>query len=76
VVSTPVCGAVEALEAGEGIAPGRVVAPTPEGVADALGALLADRAERGAMAEAARRRTREGFAWEKTVARWEEILGG
>jgi L-malate glycosyltransferase len=77
VVSTPVSGAADALQRDGGAhAPGVVVGPTEEGVAGALSALLADGATRSAMAEAARRRARERFAWEDKVASWEAVLGG
>ena len=73
VLSTPVCGAAEALADGAP-APGQVVEDDEEAVAGGMATLLADRrtlAERGA---AARARARERFAWSGVLDRWEELV--
>jgi glycosyltransferase involved in cell wall biosynthesis len=77
VVSTPVSGASDALEPlADGRRPGAVVEPRVDALAVRLGTLLADRALRAAMSDAARECARERFGWEDKVARWEALLGG
>ena len=77
VVSTPVSGAVDALERGpDGRVPGCIVRPTEEAVANGLSALLADRRALAVMAEAARARAGERFAWADKVTLWEAVLAG
>ena len=77
VVSTPVSGAADALEPlGDGRRPGLIVEPAAETLAEALVRLLADRDAHGRMAEAARARARDRFAWEDKIDRWEALLLG
>jgi glycosyltransferase involved in cell wall biosynthesis len=77
VVSTPVSGAAEALDAAPGgDAPG-VVLPDFEAatLAAALRDLAGDAGRRMRMAEAARARHRERFSFEGMIDTWERVLG-
>lgn len=77
VVSTPVSGAAEALDAGPGgVAPGVVLAGfETETLAEAVRAVLADPGLRMRMAEAARARHQERFSFEGMIDAWERVLG-
>jgi glycosyltransferase involved in cell wall biosynthesis len=77
VVSTPVSGAAEALDAGPGgVAPGVVLAGfETEALAEAVRAVLADSGLRMRMAEAARARHQERFSFEGMIDAWERVLG-
>ncbi len=73
VVSTPVSSAADALEPlGDGRRSGLIVEPA----AETLVRLLADRDAHGRMAEAARARARDRFAWEDKIDCWEALLLG
>jgi glycosyltransferase involved in cell wall biosynthesis len=75
VVSTPVSGAAEALEPlADGRRPGLIVEPSADALAVRLSELSADPAALRAMGDAARERTRERFAWDDKLARWEAVL--
>ncbi|HEX8393472.1 MAG TPA: glycosyltransferase [Longimicrobium sp.] len=75
VVSTPVSGAREALEPlPDGTAPGVVTGWEDAEIAAALAALLADSGRRARMAEAAVRRARERFGYERMLDEWEAVL--
>lgn len=77
VLSTPVSGAREALERNaSGRAPGWIVEPTEDAVAERLGWLLADRAALRAAGDVARERARQRFAWGPLLDRWESVLWG
>lgn len=81
VVSTPVSGADEALAPGEpgdpdAEAPGRIVAPAPQAIADAVAELLDDGSARAAMAASARARHARRFSFEGMVDAWEYVLAG
>ncbi len=75
VVSTPVSGAMEALEPfADGSAPGTVTGFEDESVLAAVHVLLDDAERRQAMAAAATRRAAERFSFDAMVTRWEELL--
>jgi glycosyltransferase involved in cell wall biosynthesis len=75
VVSTPVSGAHEALDAGpDGVAPGIVAGFGVDEIAAAVGGLLRDAARRGRMGERGRARVDERFSFQAMVARWEALL--
>lgn len=75
VVSTPVSGALDALERNrDSRAPGLIVHPTVEDLAGAVAGLLADRRALSAMSETARRRAVERFGWDDKIALWESVL--
>ncbi|MBX6363895.1 MAG: glycosyltransferase [Gemmatimonadetes bacterium] len=75
VVSTPVSGAREALEPlADGAAPGVIVPPEPAAIAREAAAILADPARRRRMADAALRRARERFSYERMLADYERVL--
>jgi glycosyltransferase involved in cell wall biosynthesis len=77
VVSTPVSGTEEALRPGPGsAAPGVVVDFDAGAIAEGLGAVLADRSLRHAMASAAALRAAESFSWPSVLDRWEQVLAG
>jgi glycosyltransferase involved in cell wall biosynthesis len=77
IVSTPVSGAHEALDAAaDGTAPGQIVGFDAAELASALGSLLADPGRRRAMAAAAQRRASERFGFEPMLHRWEALCGG
>jgi len=77
VVSTPVSSVADALEPlGDGRRPGLIVEPAAETLAEVLVRLLADRDAHGWMAEAARARACDRFAWEDKIDRWEALLLG
>jgi glycosyltransferase involved in cell wall biosynthesis len=75
VVSTPVSGASEALDALEdGRRPGRIVACGEEAFAREVETLLKDPEARRTMSGAALERARSRFSWEGRVDRWEALL--
>jgi glycosyltransferase involved in cell wall biosynthesis len=77
VVSTPVSGAADALEApAEGAAPGIITGPEPEAIAAAVARILADDGLRSAMGAAAARRVAERFAAEGVLDAWDAVLRG
>jgi glycosyltransferase involved in cell wall biosynthesis len=77
VVSTPVSGAHEALEAdADGVAPGVVAGFAVDEIAAAVGALLRDGERRGRMGERAIARVEERFSFDTMVTRWEALLAG
>jgi glycosyltransferase involved in cell wall biosynthesis len=77
VVSTPVSGADEALDPlPGGDAPGEIVGFEPAELGAALRRLLAGDALRGRMRDAALRRWRERFSFERMLDQWEALLTG
>jgi glycosyltransferase involved in cell wall biosynthesis len=78
VVSTPVCGAAEALEPlTDDFAPGVVTTGSgPAAVAEALRGVLGDPGRRSKMAAAARRVAAVRFDFGRMLDRWEAVLDG
>lgn len=77
ILSTPVSGAAEALEAfADGGAPGEIVPFGDDALADALRRLVGDPARLKAMGEAGARRVRERFSEDAFLDRWEAVLRG
>lgn len=77
VVSTPVSGATEALEADAGgIPPGEIVDFSEDALAGALERLIGDPDRRAAMGRAAAARARERFDFDTMIDRWEAVLAG
>ncbi len=75
VVSTLVSGAEEALGPdAHGAAPGIIVGPDPQQIAQALGWLLEDPDAREAMGREGKKRTRERFSYESMLDAWEATL--
>lgn len=75
VVSTPVSGARDALDAPPGaIAPGVIVSFDEREIAAAVSHLLADRERLRAMGRAATARARERFDYQRMLEAWEELL--
>lgn len=77
VVSTPVSGAEEALRPfADGVEPGLVVPADPVDLAAATGRILADPARHRRMRQAASRRARESFGYERMIEDYEAVLAG
>ncbi|NJD19134.1 MAG: glycosyltransferase [Gemmatimonadetes bacterium] len=77
VVSTPVSGADEALDAdARGRAAGLVVDAEPCALADAVSGLLGSAEARAAMGAEGQRRVRERFSREAMLDAWEGVRGG
>ncbi len=76
VVSTPVSGAAEALDADGGTPAGLIVEADAGALAGALAGLLTDEDRRRTMGAAARRRARERFGVDRMVDRWEALFRG
>lgn len=76
VVSTAVSGAAHALTAGDEPPAGLVVEAGAEPLADALRRLVEDAGLRRALGEAGRARVRARFSLDRTLDRWEAVLGG
>ena len=75
VVSTPVSGAAEALEADAGgIPPGEIVDFSEDAIAGALERLIGDPGRREAMGRAAAARARGRFDFDTMIDRWEAVL--
>jgi glycosyltransferase involved in cell wall biosynthesis len=75
VVSTPVSGADEALDAlPDGRVPGVIVRAEPEGIASSIRVLLADPARLREMGGAARERARARFSFAAMIDGWEALL--
>jgi glycosyltransferase involved in cell wall biosynthesis len=76
IVSTPVSGAAEALDAfADGTAPGVVTAEfDARSLADAVSSVAGDAGRLREMGDAARRRISERFSYEAFLDRWEALL--
>lgn len=75
VISTPVSGARDALEAAPGeTPPGRIVSFDEAEIARAIQHVLADPEQLSAMSRAATARARERFDYDTMLARWESLL--
>lgn len=75
VVSTPVSGALEALEPpGDGVAPGEIVGFETEAIARSIARLLACPERMCQMGAAAARRARDRFGFERMIDEWEAAL--
>ncbi|HJU88580.1 MAG TPA: glycosyltransferase [Gemmatimonadaceae bacterium] len=75
VVSTDVSGAREALEPmRDGTAPGEIVPFEPKALAAAIRRILDDPSLRARMSQAAARRARERFDFDRMLDEWERVL--
>ncbi|HEX6912259.1 MAG TPA: hypothetical protein VF142_17780, partial [Longimicrobium sp.] len=77
VVSTPVSGTEEALRQGSDLAaPGLLVDPGPDAIAEGLRTVLGDGLLRHAMSAAAAHRAAQAFSWPAVLDGWERVLSG
>jgi len=74
IVSTPVSGAQESLDALDGTAPGVIVNADAASLAGSIDALLREPVRRRAMGVAAQRRVQQRFTQAAFVDRWERLL--
>lgn len=74
VISTPVSGAIDALEAlPDGASPGIITDPDAQSLAGAMTRLMSDSAERERIAAAGLRRIRERFGFDRMLDEWEAL---